>query len=92
MGPLDFVFHLLGFFAPAFAVAAGTALAARWLGLQGAAARSWWVPVAINFVVGGLVSIAGLAYFGRDGKMLTYAALLVAVASSQWLIGRAWRR
>jgi hypothetical protein len=92
MGPLDFLLHLLGFFAPALAVALGTALGARWLGLQGAGARAAWVPFAINFAAGCAVLVAGLAWFGRDGKMLTYAALVAAIACSQWLIGRAWRR
>jgi len=26
-----------------------------------------------------------------DGKMATYAALVLAVATSQWLLARAWR-
>ena len=34
---------------------------------------------------------AGLWYFGVDGKMATYAALVVAIASCQWLSGRAWK-
>ncbi len=92
MGPLDLLFHLLGFLAPAFAVALGCALAGRWMGLQGVAGRAWWTPFAINFIAGAAASVAGLVYFGRDGKMATYAALVAAVASTQWLIGRGWRR
>jgi hypothetical protein len=38
-----------------------------------------------------VVLAAGLWWFGHDGKMATYAALAVAVATSQWLAGRAWR-
>jgi hypothetical protein len=30
------------------------------------------------------VLIAGLVIFGRDGKMLTYAGLILAAAGSQW--------
>jgi hypothetical protein len=42
--------------------------------------------------VAGLAALAaGLWYFGRDGKMAAYAALVLAVASAQWLVARAWR-
>jgi hypothetical protein len=33
----------------------------------------------------------GLWFFGRDGKMASYAALLVVAATSQWIGGRGWR-
>ena len=29
--------------------------------------------------------------WGRDGKMLTYAALVVACATCQWVLVRGWR-
>ena len=38
-----------------------------------------------------MVLVAGLVFFGRDGKMATYAALVLAIASSQWLLLRGWR-
>jgi hypothetical protein len=37
------------------------------------------------------VLVAGLAWWGVDGKMATYAALVVVIATSQWLFGRARR-
>ena len=91
MGPIDFVLHAAGFAAPALALALGVALAARWFRLD-RSGRAWWAATAINFVAGVAVLGAGLWYFGRDGKMATYAALVLAVASAQWLAGRAWRR
>ena len=43
-------------------------------------------------IAAGLVALgAGLWWFGRDGKMATYAVLVVAVATAQWVVGRAWR-
>lgn len=92
MGPLDLSWHLLSFVAPAFAVALAVALGARLLRLDRTVGRPWWVPVAINFLAGTAVLGAGLWYFGRDGKMASYAALVLAVATSQWLAGRAWSR
>jgi hypothetical protein len=90
MGPIDLLFHLLGFLAPAFVVAALVALAAR-LVVPAASRRAWWVSALLNFFTGSLVLAAGLWFFGRDGKMATYAALVIAVATTQWLSGRAWR-
>ena len=46
---------------------------------------------AINSAVGVLVLLVGLWFFGRDGKMATYAALVTLVALSQWATGRQWR-
>jgi hypothetical protein len=92
MGPLDVFWHLLSFLAPAFAVALGTALAARVLRVDRSVGRGWWAPVAINFVAGVIVLAAGLWYYGRDGKMATYAALVLTVATTQWLAGRGWTR
>lgn len=88
MGPLAFLVHLLSFAAPALAVAALVALAARWILPT---RPGWWPSFAANSVAGLAVLVAGLWWFGRDGKMLTYAALVLAVAACQWLVGRAWR-
>ena len=89
MGPLDLLLHLLSFLAPAAAVALLVALTAR-LALRGPGA-GWWRSFLLNFLAGTAVLVAGLLYFGRDGKMATYAALVIAVATAQWLSGRAWR-
>ena len=91
MGPLDLSLHLLSFVAPAFAVGLAVALAAR-LFIRGAAGGfSWWAQAAINTIAGAAVLVAGLAWFGVDGKMATYAGLVLAIASVQWLCGRAWK-
>lgn len=91
MGPLDLSFHLLSFLAPAVAVATMVALAARVLMPRQAAIRSWWAQAAINSIAGAVVLGAGLWYFGVDGKMATYAALVLAIASCQWITSVAWR-
>jgi hypothetical protein len=88
MGPLDTLFHLLSFVAPALAVAVLVALAARFILPTGLA---WWLHVAINSIAGVATLVAGLWYFGVDGKMATYAALVVAITGCQWLSGRAWK-
>jgi small basic protein len=91
MGPLDLSLHLLSFSAPAVAIALLVALAARVLTPRRSSGRTWWAQTAINSIIGVLVLAAGLWYFGVDGKMATYAALVMAVASCQWICNQGWR-
>ncbi len=91
MDPLTLANHLLNFVAPALAVAALTLLGSRFLMKKPPLVRTWWSQLAINFIVGALVLAAGLWIFGRDGKMATYAALVLACASCQWVFCRGWK-
>jgi hypothetical protein len=91
VGPIDFFIHLLSFFAPAFAVAVLVALAGRVVLPRNNQLKRWWLPVSLNFLAGAAALVGGLVLFGRDGRMLTYAGMLVAVATTQWLSGQAWR-
>ncbi|MGL4436785.1 MAG: hypothetical protein ACRCVM_13155 [Giesbergeria sp.] len=91
MGPLDALNHLLNFVAPAAALALVLVPLARVLRPKTAPALSWWAQVAIIFIVGCAVLTAGLWWLGRDGKMSTYAALVLASATCQWLLRRGWR-
>ncbi|MFM2034786.1 MAG: hypothetical protein RL459_51 [Pseudomonadota bacterium] len=92
MGPLDFLLHLLNFVAPAFGLAVLLPWAARWVFGAPAAALPWFKQVAILGAVGSLVLLTGLWLLGRDAKMLSYAALVVASATSQLLMSRSIRR
>ena len=91
MGPLDFLDHLFNFLAPALWVALGVATFARFALAKSPSVLSWRGQLAINFVVCAAALAAGLWVFGRDGKMATYAALVLACASSQWLLSRGWK-
>ena len=91
MTALDLFKHVLSFAAPALATALVLALAGRWLLPNTGARPAWWVLFAINFVAGLAVLGAGIWYFGRDGKMASYAAMVLVMATVQWLAGRAWR-
>lgn len=91
MSSLALLNHLLNFAAPALAVAALLVLMSHVFLRKAASAGGWLAPLAINFVVGCAVLLAGLALTRHDGRMLTYAALGVACATSQWLWLRAWR-
>lgn len=91
MGFFDGINHLLQWMAPALVLALLMPLLARYLVLRRAAPHPWRRQVAVNAAVGVAVLLAGLVMTGRDGKMLTYAALVLAIASSQWVLSKGWR-
>ncbi|MDR0226972.1 MAG: hypothetical protein LBI66_11165 [Burkholderiaceae bacterium] len=83
--------HLLNFVAPALFLSVGLWLCARIFYGKSSEMLSWWVQIAINLIVGGAVLAAGLWWFGRDGKMATYTALVLVMALCQWVLCRGWR-
>jgi hypothetical protein len=87
MTPLDILDHLLNFVAPAFVVGFLLPALSRLVLRRGPARRVWWAQGAVNFAVGVVVLAGGLLLFGQDGRMATYAALVLACGSSQWLLG-----
>lgn len=91
MDPLDILNHLLNFVAPAAALALLLVLTSGWIGPKGRPALSAGSRFAILFAVGVVVLAAGLLLWGRDGKMLTYAALVVGSATTQWILLGGWR-
>lgn len=91
MGLPDFLNHLLNFFAPAIWVALSVTLFARVFVRKQVLAGGFIRSAAINFVVSCGVLVFGLWFFGRDGKMSTYAAMTLFCASSQWVLQRGWR-
>lgn len=89
MDVLDFFWHLAGFIAPALVMALGMVSLSRFLGRNRPSARSWKAQAAINFVVCLLVLLLGLVLTEHDGRMNTYAALVLASATCQaWLTRR----
>ena len=88
MGPLDFLWHVAGFLAPAAAVALLVSLAARVLLPESARQGSWTAALVLDFGAGTAALLGALWLFGRDGSMAGYGALVLASASSQWLLGR----
>ena len=87
MGFFDVINHLFNFFLPALGVALLMAALLRLpyvRRLSPKSIRPWHRPVKINFLVGSATLLLGLVFFGRDGKMATYALLVVAMAGSQW--------
>ncbi|MDT0137386.1 hypothetical protein [Acidovorax sp. PRC11] len=91
MSPTAAALHLLNFMAPALGVSLLLACAAA-VCFRGAPRTVGFLgQVAVGFAVGLGVCAAGLAWAGRDGKMLTYAALVVACGTVQWVLVRGWK-
>ena len=76
--------------APALFVALGLVLLARlmrrFFTSKKSLTLSLWAQVAIIFIVNLLVLAIGLVFFGNDGKMLTYAALVLCAAVCQGVL------
>ncbi|RYF58097.1 MAG: hypothetical protein EOO29_50425 [Comamonadaceae bacterium] len=92
MSFLDLLNHLLNFVAPALAVALVLATTTRWMVRRAPGQGAWWKQVLVLSATGALVLLLGLVLLGRDGRMATYAALVGACATVQWLLLRGWQR
>lgn len=77
---------------PALALGLLLPACSRILGLYRPAEHAWIAHAAIVSIVGVVVLGAGLALWGRDGRMATYGALVAACATAQWCLVRGWRR
>ena len=87
MSPLDALWHLLNFFAPALGVGVVTAAMAKlvWRRELRGAAIGRLVAWSCGSCAIGLV--AALVVFGRDGKMAGYGLMLVACSLGLWWAG-----
>jgi hypothetical protein len=87
MGPLDALWHLGNLFVPALSLGLLSAALAKllwWRELRGLAWRRLAGPAC---GVAALVTLTGLAAFGRDGKMATYCAMVLGCAAVLWWRG-----
>ena len=91
MSPLEALWHLLNFVAPALGVALLAASLAKLAWRRELAAVPWRRLVLWAAAASVLALIGGLVLFGRDGKMATYAAVVVASALALWWAGFARR-
>ena len=90
MSFLQMLWHLVFFFLPALVLAACSAAMGAWVLRPGAGvrfARRW----VCNAAAGALVLVAGLVVFDNDGKMATYAALVLVSATVEWVLQKGWR-
>ena len=80
MGPIDTLVHLTNFFLPAVGVAVFGATLAK-LVWRAELRTVRWTRLAASAGAGGsAVLLAGLVFFGRDGRMATYGAMVAAAS------------
>ena len=90
MNAFDALWHILLFTGPACAVAALLRLRGRFWGSKWRFSGFLWRFV-LNTMAALLAMSLGLWFLGNDGKMLSYLAMVLACASSQWCLMRSWR-
>lgn len=81
-----FFWHAMNFLAPAAVVALLLGGTARLVHGPLLVPLGW--AVGLNFVLGSLVLGLGLVLSGSDGRLATYAFLVLAMGSCQWLLTR----
>ena len=84
---IDSSIHLLNFFAPAWLVAALSAAMAKLAWRQALKAVALWRLAGFAGLVGSVAWLACLFAFGRDGKMSSYAVLILCCALALWWRG-----
>ena len=87
MGPLDALWHLTNLFLPGVMLAGLAATFAKLLWRRELRACAWQRLALPAALVCALITVAGLVVFGRDGKMATYAAMVLACALTLWWRG-----
>ncbi|MCW5669792.1 MAG: hypothetical protein KIT86_09030 [Hydrogenophaga sp.] len=87
MTPLAFLGHMAGFVAPAVFMALVLWTVPRFR-RAGRAAQGAGLEAFMLVVAGVVVLLAGLVFFGRDGKMATYAALVAVQGTLAWWLHR----
>ena len=85
MDALDLFWHLANFVLPAVGVGALTAALCKLLWRKSLARTSWFTLAWQASAAGLAVLVAGLVITGHDGRMLTWAALVVACALVPWV-------
>ncbi len=87
MGPLDLINHVANLFVPALALGALAAALAKLAWRAELATQPWWPLAGLAAAANAAVTLAGLAWFGRDGRMATYGAMVLATTLTLWWRG-----
>ena len=88
VGLFDVFFHLLNLIAPAVVVAGVLAFVGQKIIPPSPQAYATRTILLINALVGIAILILGMLVFGHDGKIATYALLIVVQAGVQVFLGQ----
>ena len=84
MGPAALLNHLANLFVPALALGALAAALAKLAWRRELATSAWWRLALPAALANAVLTVAGLMVLGRDGRMATYGAMVVATAATLW--------
>lgn len=84
MGLVDAVWHLLNLFLPAMGLGVLSAAATKLLWRQETQRVGWRRLAASASAAAAVITVGGLLVYGQDGRMATYAAMVMAVALTLW--------
>ncbi len=84
MSLFDLLNHLLNFLAPACGVGILLAVFVAIFERKMPFSRATLAQAAMNSVAGATALVAGLVFFGRDGKMASYGFLVLVCGTVQW--------
>ncbi|MET0382354.1 MAG: hypothetical protein ABW032_02925 [Burkholderiaceae bacterium] len=84
MDPLGLFWHIANFAAPALGVGMLSAFLCKAFWRRSLARAPWFALAWRSGAAGLAVSIAGLVITGHDGRLATYAALVVVCALVPW--------
>jgi hypothetical protein len=87
MGPTDALIHLLNLLAPALGLGVIASGLSKLLWRQALAAVPWRRLAAWASTAALLALLGGLVATGRDGRMASYAAMVLASATALWWVG-----
>ena len=87
MGPFDALIHLFNLIAPGLGLGVISASLAKLLWRRELAAVAWRRLAGWGAGASTAVLLAGLVITGRDGRMATYGAMVLACAGALWWAG-----
>ena len=85
MDALDLFWHLANFVLPAIGVGALTSALCKVVWRRSLARAPWFTLAWQSSAAGLAVLVAGLVITGHDGRMITWAGLVIACALVPWI-------
>ena len=87
MGPFDALIHLFNLIAPGLGLGVISASLAKLLWRRELAAVAWRRLAGWGAGASTVALLAGLVITGRDGRMASYGAMVLACAAALWWAG-----
>jgi hypothetical protein len=87
LSPLDALWHLLNFFAPVAGIGILAPSMAKLLWRRRLKGVAWQTLCRWAAGAASVALLAGLLFFGRDGKVATYGLMILSSALGLWWAG-----